>query len=74
MAVKEIEFKGNYWWGDSENVTSILEEELKGIFGGTRVSSILITGTDFNDGRENRRIKIDVCNNKITIDDNPKRL
>lgn len=73
MAEKKIKYKGNYWWGDTENVTSVLEEEFKNILGNTRVDSITITGTDFNDGRESRTIKIKVGDNKIIIDDNPKR-
>lgn len=73
MSERKIKYKGNYWWGDAENVTSVLEKEFKNILGNTRVDSITITGTDFNDGRENRTIKIEVGDNKIIIDENPKR-
>lgn len=67
MTRKTIPFEGVYWWSDSENVTSVLEKELKKIFGGTRVSSIEIHGTDFNDGRESRKIKIEVDTNSNKI-------
>ena len=65
---KTIPYKGNYWWGDAENVTSVIEEEIKNILGSTRVYSIKITGTDFNDGRENHKISITVNSNNIEIE------
>lgn len=64
---KTIVYKGNYWWSDAENVTSVLEKEFKEILSGTRVSSIVINGSDFNDGRENHQIEIRVTNNKIIV-------
>jgi len=30
---KIIPYKGSYWWGDSQNVTSVLEKELNNTFG-----------------------------------------
>lgn len=67
MADKKIPFKGNYWWGDSDKVISLLKKELEDILGRTRVSSIEIRGTDFNDGRENHLIEIRISNNEIMI-------
>ena len=68
---KTISYKGIYWWSDAENVTSILEEELKKILGTTRISSIQIEGTDFNDGRENHKISITVSDGKIVVEQKP---
>ena len=64
-----IKFEGQYWWGDSKNVTDVLEKELKKIFGHTRINSIVITGTDFNDARERHKIEIKVkdLDNEIII-------
>lgn len=67
---QEIEFKGNYWWSDAKNVISILKKEFKKILSETRISSIVINGSDFNDGRQNRQIKISISNNKITVEKN----
>ena len=67
MSKKVIPFKGDYWWGDSDNVTSVLEKEIKQILKDTRVHTIKITGSDFNDGKENHTITITVSNNKIEI-------
>lgn len=57
---KVIPFEGNYWWGSAEKVTSVLERELKKILSHTRISSIKISGSDFNDGREGRTTTIEV--------------
>lgn len=67
---KEIKFEGNYWHGDSQNVTTPLEKELHEILGTTRVSHIVIHGCDFNDGKQNHKIEIEICKNKIIISDN----
>lgn len=64
---KELRFKGSYWWSDSQNVTSLLEIELREILNGVRVGKIIIQGTDFNDGRESRKAEIIVSDNKITV-------
>lgn len=63
-----IPFEGNYWWGDSENVTSVVESKIKEILGGLRLGIIEIRGTDFNDGREARKATIKVQGNEITIE------
>lgn len=67
---KTIPFKGIYWWSDSQNVTRILEKELKEIISETQIRTIEISGNDFNDGRENRHIKItvDILTNKIEVE------
>lgn len=57
---KIIRYEGGYWWGDAINVTSVLENELKKIYSKTKVVSIEIGGSDFNDGREYKEIKISV--------------
>lgn len=64
---KVIPFEGNYWWGDSKNVVTVLEEELRKVLSGTRISSIKIHGSDFYDGRENHEVTIAVSDNKITV-------
>ncbi|MEZ4103285.1 MAG: hypothetical protein R3B55_01855 [Candidatus Paceibacterota bacterium] len=70
MAKKTIPFKGNYWWGNENNVISILEKELKEVLSSTRVGHIEIIGSDFNDGKQFHHIKItvDVSSNKITVE------
>ncbi len=69
MATREIPFEGIYWWSDAKNVIPVLEEEIKKVFGHTRIDSIVIRGTDFNDGREDHEIEIKVTTrpNLITI-------
>lgn len=64
---KKIPFEGIYWWSDAGNVISILEKELKEILGSVRVGSIEINGSDFNDGREGRRVTIRISDNEIKV-------
>lgn len=66
---KKVRFKGAYWWGDAKNVISILQKELEDVLSETRVHTITITGSDFNDGRESRHVelKVDTGDNTITV-------
>lgn len=66
---KEIGYEGIYWWSDAANVINPLMEELRDITSETQIWDIVITGNDFNDGRQRRTIKIrvDQNKNKITI-------
>lgn len=57
---KEIRFDGNYWWGTEKEVIEPLLKELTRIINSSRISTIEICATDFNDGRENRTFKISV--------------
>lgn len=66
---KRIPYRGDYWWSDSKNVTSILERYIEDVLNRNRVTKIEITGTDFNDGRESRFVSIEVkeFSNEIVI-------
>lgn len=64
---KIIPFKGGYWWSDSKNVTDVLQKELSEILSETQVFSIEITGNDFSDGKEYRKITLEVSTIKNEI-------
>ena len=57
---EEIDCDGNYWWDDSNNVTTPLKELFNQILSETRIRKITIQGTDFNDTRESRSAVINV--------------
>lgn len=57
---EEIDCDGNYWWDDSDKVTTPLKELFNQILSETRIRRITIEGTDFNDARESRSAVINV--------------
>ncbi|MBP6856473.1 MAG: hypothetical protein KBC42_00925 [Candidatus Pacebacteria bacterium] len=58
---------------DSESVNLVLENQIKDILSQTKVDSIVISGTDFNDSKERHKITIsvDTTNGMIRIEKNP---
>lgn len=62
-----------YGQTDSESVNLVLETQLKMTLSQTKVDSIVISGTDFNDNKERHKITISVnaTNGMITIEKNP---
>jgi hypothetical protein len=62
----EIDCKGNYWWDDSNNVTTPLRELFNKILSEIRIDKITIRGTDFDDGFQSRSAVITVESNRET--------